>query len=116
MSFSHSKKAGTIMEGDAVKLTCRTKEWHQDKENLPNITWHWSGYHDEENVSVALESGSSLVPAGVKIAEQTKQNINGYSLSNLSWLNISSQAAGTYKCTHEQSGVSASYILAVSCT
>ncbi len=115
MSFSNGKKAGTITEGDAVKLTCRSKEWlEQDRDNLPNLTWHWTR-RDERNVSVTLELGDSPGPAGVRrIAEQTKRN--GYGLSHLSWLNISSQAAGTYKCTHEQSGVSASYILAVSST
>ena len=116
MSFSNSKKTGKITEGDYVKLTCRSKEWHQDKDNLPNITWHWSRL-DDQNVSVTMElSNSVVVPVGVKIAEQTKRSINGYVLSHLSWLNISSQAAGTYKCTHEPSSVSASYILAVSRT
>jgi hypothetical protein len=62
-----------------------------------------------------LELGSGPGPDGVgRIAESTRRN--GYGLSHLSWTNISSQAAGTYKCTHQQSGVSASYILAVSST
>ena len=116
MSFSNSKKTGKITEGDYVKLTCRSREWQQDKDNLPNITWHWSRL-DDQNVSVTMElSNSVVVPVGVKIAEQTKRSINGYAFSHLSWLNISSQAAGTYKCTHEQSSNSASYILAVSRT
>ncbi|XP_046646850.1 uncharacterized protein LOC124336945 isoform X2 [Daphnia pulicaria] len=113
MSFSDGNKAGTIAEGDAVQLTCRSQEWQQqDRDNLPNLTWHWTR-RDEQNVSVTLELGSGPGPDGVgRIAESTRRN--GYGLSHLSWTNISSQAAGTYKCTHQQSGVSASYILAVS--
>lgn len=115
MSFSDGNKAGTIAEGDAVQLTCRSQEWQQqDRDNLPNLTWHWTR-RDEQNVSVTLELGSGPGPDGVgRIAESTRRN--GYGLSHLSWTNISSQAAGTYKCTHQQSGVSASYILAVSST
>lgn len=108
-----SEKTGMVLEGDVIKLTCQSKGLFLQEDKLPGILrWHWIS---TENTSVTLELDSHLVPGGVNVAEQTKRSLNGHSLSHLTWRNISIEAAGTYKCSHEQSSVSASYILAVSC-
>lgn len=104
------KKTGMVLEGDDVQLTCRSKGLFVNEDMTPDmLRWHWTSV---ENASITL--GSHLVPPGVNIVKQAKQSFNGYSLGHLTWQNISPEAAGTYKCSHEQSPVSASYILVVS--
>ena len=103
----------TIATGKAFRLTCRRKNDNDDNSSFSNITWHWK---PAKNASKTLEFNESVtsfrLPSGAKIQTQKQ---NGFRLSHLFWQNISTEAAGTYTCSHNKSEFSISYIVAVSC-